>query len=117
LTPPHVFTHEAARLITPWPHDVEHWLNEPSWHWYEGQHGSAGHGDVELWQLPGQNATATWAPSWPFVVSKQPQLTEREPAAPQVTELHWPTCWHWHSYVLQIGSVQAAMRSPGHENR
>jgi hypothetical protein len=88
LTPPHVFKHEAARLITPWPHDVEHWLNAPTWHWYEAQHGSAGHGDVELWHVPGQSAAATCAPCAPPVVSKHAQFLMFEPVAPHVAVLH-----------------------------
>jgi hypothetical protein len=32
-TPPHVFMHEAPRFIVPVPHELEHWLNAPIWHW------------------------------------------------------------------------------------
>jgi len=112
--PSHVFMHVAARVIWPEPHDVEHWLNAPIWHWYVEQQGSAGHGVVELWQLPVQSAADTWAPCWPPVVSKHAQVLLVEPLAPQEAVLHWPEFWHWHAYVLHMGMEQGWLRSPGH---
>jgi len=102
-TPLHVFRHVAARVIWPVPHDAVHWLNAPIEHEYVAQQGSAGHGVVVLWQLPGQSVEATWAPCWPPVVSKHAQDLIVEPVAPHEAVLHWPEFWHWHAYVLHTG--------------